>query len=122
MLHKIIFNKYINFDKNNLSKELIINLSLDYQFLTIYISLLCIVYENNMSFKDKLIKIKQEPISFDKIFKNKNKNKENLNLSIDQKLNQLELELNNLDLKVESLNQEAKEKLKSGDRMGQKEF
>ena len=39
-----------------------------------------------------------------------------------KKLNQLELELNNLDLKVESLNQEAKEKLKSGDRMGQKEF
>ena len=91
MLHKIIFNKYINLDKNNLTKELIINLSLDYQFLTIYISLLCIVYENNMSLKDKLIKIKQEPISLYKLFKNKNK--ENLNLSIDQKIKSIKVRI-----------------------------
>ena len=39
-----------------------------------------------------------------------------------KKLNQLKLELNNLDLKVESLNKETKDKLISGDRMGQKEF
>jgi len=64
MLHKIIFNKYINLNenKNRLSSEMIENLSLIYQFLTSYTSLLCLVCDNNMSLKDKLLKVKPKPI------------------------------------------------------------
>ena len=75
ILHKIIFNKYINLNEvsknmgyysqksdNGLSPKIIENLSLKYQFLTSYTSLLCLVCDNNMSLKDKLLKLKPKPI------------------------------------------------------------
>ena len=61
MLHKIIFNKYINL-KHSISSKIIEELSLTYQFLTSYTSLLCLVCDNNMSLKDKLLKVKPKPI------------------------------------------------------------
>ena len=75
MLHKIIFNKYISIkeseDNNNnyyyrnkkssLGKE-IEELSLKYQFLTAYTSLICLVCDNKMTLKDKLLKVKPAPI------------------------------------------------------------
>ncbi len=71
MLHKIIFNQYINLNDtgfnsyNNrriLSSKIIEELSLKYQFLTSYTSLICLVCDNNMTLKDKLLKVKPEPI------------------------------------------------------------
>ena len=72
MLHKIIFNKYINLneirknDYNNkkaiLSPKVIEDLSLKYQFLTSYTSLICLICDNNMTLKDKLLKVKPKPI------------------------------------------------------------
>ena len=71
MLHKVILNNYINSNSNKykLNKETIENISLKYQFLTSYTSLLCLVCENNMSLKDKIMKVKSKPIKlyFDKI-------------------------------------------------------
>ena len=73
MLHKIIFNNYINLsdeDKYNsnysrnrkISPKIIEDLSLTYQFLTSYTSLLCLVCDNNMTLKDKLLKVKQKAV------------------------------------------------------------
>ena len=73
MLHKIIFNQYINLNdtgsnsyyynnKRILSSKIIEELSLKYQFLTSYTSLICLVCDNNMTLKDKLLKVKPEPI------------------------------------------------------------
>ena len=71
MLHKVILNNYINSNSNKykLNKETIENISLKYQFLTSYTSLLCLVCENNMSLKDKIMKVKSKPIKlyFDKM-------------------------------------------------------
>ena len=72
MLHKIIFNKYINMSekenyKSNYSRnksrnsKIIEDLSLTYQFLTSYTSLLCLVCDNNMTLQDKILKVKPEP-------------------------------------------------------------
>ena len=72
MLHKIILNKYINLidtrnkyfdDKNEgLDSKAIEELSLKYQFLTSYTSLICLICDNNMTLKDKLLKVKPQPI------------------------------------------------------------
>ena len=72
MLHKIILNKYINLidtrnkyfdDKNEgLNSKAIEELSLKYQFLTSYTSLICLICDNNMTLKDKLLKVKPQPI------------------------------------------------------------
>ena len=72
MLHKIIFNNYINgrqedkynsnYSRKNISHKIIQDLSLNYQFLTSYTSLLCLACDNNMTLKDKLLKVKPEPI------------------------------------------------------------
>ena len=51
MLHKTIFNKYINLNRSDIDSQIIEHLSLKYQFLTSYTSLLCLVCENNMSLK-----------------------------------------------------------------------
>ena len=71
MLHKVILNNYINSNSNKykLNRETIENISLKYQFLTSYTSLLCLVCENNMSLKDKIMKVKSKPIKlyFDKM-------------------------------------------------------
>ena len=83
MLHKIIFNKYVNItdsrisgptNKNKvaLSQKEIEDLSLKYQFLTSYTSLLCLICENNMTLKDKLMKVKPQPI---KLFVGKSKSR-----------------------------------------------
>ena len=61
MLHKIIFNKYVQ-NSSNLNSNIIEELSLKYQFLTSYTSLLCLVCDNNMSLKDKILKVKPKPI------------------------------------------------------------
>ena len=90
MLHKIIFNKYISIkesdDNNNyyyyrnkkssLAKE-IEELSLKYQFLTAYTSLICLVSENNMTLKDKLLKVKPAPI---KLYMGKSKSRRYQNI------------------------------------------
>ena len=73
MLHKIIFNEYINMmdsrtydynisKKETLAQKEIEDLSLKYQFLTSYTSLICLICENNMTLKDKLMKVKPQPI------------------------------------------------------------
>lgn len=72
MLHKTIFNKYISLNGRNLNSQIIEHLSLKYQFLTSYTSLLCLVCENNMSLKDKLLKAKTNPIE---LYINKNKSR-----------------------------------------------
>ena len=89
MLHKIIFNKYINLNEvkiksyysNNNSKKLtsaiIENLSLTYQFLTSYTSLLCLVCDNKMTLKDKLLKVKPKPI---KLYIGKSKSRKFANI------------------------------------------
>ena len=75
MLHKIIFNKYINL--NGISPSIIENLSLTYQFLTSYTSLLCLVCDNKMSLKDKLLKVKPKPI---KLYLGKSKSRLHSNI------------------------------------------
>ena len=71
MLHKIIFNKYIQLNDNKsyeYNKKIILNqksiedLSLKYQFLTSYTSLICLICDNNMTLADKILKVKPEPI------------------------------------------------------------
>ena len=70
MLHKTIFNKYIQSNevkndyngRSNISPKIIEELSLKYQFLTSYTSLICLICDNNMTLKDKLLKVKPEPI------------------------------------------------------------
>ena len=60
MLHKIIFNKYTN--SLSYSYDIIEYLSLTYQFLSSETSLFCLVCDNKMTLKDKLLKVKPEPI------------------------------------------------------------
>ena len=73
MLHKIIFNKYIQLydlkdNKNDIFyigtpfQEMIVNLSLKYQFLTAYTSLICVACDNNMTLEDKIRKGKPQSI------------------------------------------------------------
>ena len=75
MLHKIIFNKYINLKR--ISSSTIENLSLTYQFLTSYTSLLCLVCDNKMTLKDKLLKVKPKPI---KLYLGKSKSRLHSNI------------------------------------------
>ena len=56
----------------SLSQKEIEDLSLKYQFLTSYTSLLCLICENNMTLKDKLMKVKPQPI---KLFVGKSKSR-----------------------------------------------
>ena len=88
MLHKIIFNKYVNSMKykkdyyeynksKSLSTKLIEELSLKYQFLTSYTSLICLVCENNMTLKDKILKVKPKPI---KLYLGKSKSRRYQNI------------------------------------------
>ena len=79
ILHKVIFNKYINLNelKHSLSPKIIEDLSLTYQFLTSYTSLLCLVCDNNMSLKDKLLKVKPKPI---KLYLGKSKSRLHQNI------------------------------------------
>ena len=89
MLHKIIFNEYINLNeikiqsyysksnKNKLTPAIIEHLSLTYQFLTAYTSLLCLVCDNNMTLKDKLLKAKPKPI---KLYMGKSKSRRCANI------------------------------------------
>jgi len=60
MLHKIIFNKYTN--SLRCPSDIIEYLSLTYQFLSSKTSLFCLVCNNKMTLKDKLLKVKPEPI------------------------------------------------------------
>ena len=75
MLHKIIFNKYVS--NCNLPNKNIEELSLKYQFLTSYTSLLCLVCDNNMTLKDKLLKVKPKPI---KLYIGKSKSRRHQNI------------------------------------------
>ena len=87
MLHKIIFNNYVNSGGNKsgdyysntkrLNSKLIEELSLKYQFLTSYTSLLCLVCDNNMTLKDKLLKVKPKPIKL-YVGKSKSRLKQNI--------------------------------------------
>ena len=51
---------------NKLSPKIIENLSLTYQFLTSYTSLFSLICDNNMSLKDKLLKVKPKTIKLNK--------------------------------------------------------
>ena len=75
MLHKIILNKYVS--NCNLPNKNIEELSLKYQFLTSYTSLLCLVCDNNMTLKDKLLKVKPKPI---KLYIGKSKSRRHQNI------------------------------------------
>ena len=75
MLHKIIFNKYAN--SLSYHCDIIEYLSLTYQFLSSETSLFCLVCDNKMTLKDKLLKVKPEPI---KLYMGKSKSRLHSNI------------------------------------------
>ena len=88
LLHKIILNKYIsnkestrnNYYYGNKKSSTEINieeLSLKYQFLTAYTSLICLVCDNKMTLKDKILKVKPAPI---KLYVGKSKSRRYQNI------------------------------------------
>ena len=89
LLHKIILNKYISnkerasnnyYDyrtKKSSSEINIQELSLKYQFLTAYTSLICLVCDNKMTLRDKILKVKPAPI---KLYVGKSKSRRHQNI------------------------------------------
>ena len=88
LLHKIILNKYISnkestrnnyyYGNKKSSHEINIEeLSLKYQFLTAYTSLICLVCDNKMTLKDKILKVKPAPI---KLYVGKSKSRRYQNI------------------------------------------
>ena len=89
LLHKIILNKYISnkerasnnyYDyrtKKSSSEINIQELSLKYQFLTAYTSLICLVCDNKMTLRDKILKVKPAPI---KLYVGKSKSRRYQNI------------------------------------------
>ena len=88
LLHKIILNKYISnkestrnnyyYGNKKYSTEINIEeLSLKYQFLTAYTSLICLVCDNKMTLKDKILKVKPAPI---KLYVGKSKSRRYQNI------------------------------------------
>ena len=88
LLHKIILNKYISnkestrnnyyYGNKKSSPEINIEeLSLKYQFLTAYTSLICLVCDNKMTLKDKILKVKPAPI---KLYVGKSKSRRYQNI------------------------------------------